>query len=99
MSIRLGGVDLLGRTATTANGQFRDVELATANGDPALVAITIAGLADEAHTTIEVDGATVNRLALAAFADGIRRPGGLAPSSSRRTRSGCGWTGTRSPGR
>jgi hypothetical protein len=67
MTLRLDGVDLLGRTATTADGQFRDVELAVAGGDPALVGIAIHGPADGARTTIAIDRPTVNRMALAAF--------------------------------
>lgn len=67
MTLRLDGVDLLARSATTADGQFRDVELAVAGGDPALVAITFAGPADGAATTIEIDRAAVSRMALAAF--------------------------------
>jgi hypothetical protein len=67
MSMRLDGVDLLGRTATTADGLFRDVELPVAGDDPALVGITIAGSADRARTTIDVDREAVNRIALAAF--------------------------------
>jgi hypothetical protein len=67
MSMRLDGVDLLARTATTADGQFRDVELAVAGGDPALVGIGISGPAGGARTTIDIDGPTVNRVALAAF--------------------------------
>ena len=67
MSMRLEGVDLLGRTATTANGHFSDVEIPVSNDAPALVEITIAGPADRARTTIVVDPASINRLALAAF--------------------------------
>lgn len=67
MTMRLDGVDLLARTATSADGQFRDVELAVAGGDPALVGIGIKGPADGARTTIDIDGPTVNRIALAAF--------------------------------
>lgn len=67
MTLRLDGVDLLGRTATTADGQFRDVELAVAGGDPALVGIAIHGPAAAALTTIEIDGPSVNRMALASF--------------------------------
>jgi DUF2993 family protein len=67
MTLRLDGVDLLGRTATTADGQFRDVELAVAGGEPARVGIAIHGPAAAARTTIEIDGPTVNRMALAAF--------------------------------
>jgi hypothetical protein len=69
MSMRLDGVDLLARTATTADGEFRDVELAVAGGDPALVGIAISGPADGADTTIDIDGPTVSRMALAAFED------------------------------
>lgn len=67
MSMRLDGVDLIGRTATTADGRLVDVELATTDGDPALVGITIAGPADRARTTVAIDEATVNRITLAAF--------------------------------
>ena len=67
MSMRLDGVDLLARTATTADGQFRDVELAMAGGDPALVGIGISGPAEAARTTIDIDGTTVSRVALAGF--------------------------------
>jgi hypothetical protein len=67
MTMRLDGVDLLGRTASTADGQFRDVEFAVAGGQPARVEIAIHGLAEVAHTTIAIDGPTVNRMALAAF--------------------------------
>lgn len=69
MSMRLDGVDLLARTATTADGEFRDVELAVAGGDPALVGIGISGPADGARTTIDIDGPTVTRMALDAFED------------------------------
>jgi hypothetical protein len=67
MTLRLSGVDLLARTATTADGRFHDVELPVAGGDPALVGITLAGPADGAATTIEIDGPAVSRMALAAF--------------------------------
>lgn len=67
MTLRLDGVDLLERTATTADGQFDDVELDVAGGVPALVAITVAGPADGARTTVAIDGPTVSRIALAAF--------------------------------
>jgi hypothetical protein len=67
MTMRLDEVNLLGRTATTADGQFRDVEFAVADGEPARVGIAIHGPADGARTTIDIDGPTVNRMALAAF--------------------------------
>ena len=67
MTMRLDGVDLLARSATTATGRFEDVELAVAGGDPALARITIAGPARGARTTIDIERAAVNRLAGAAF--------------------------------
>jgi hypothetical protein len=67
VSLRLDGVDLLGRTATTADGRFGEVQVPIAQGGPALAAITISGPAGRARTTILIDGATVSRLALAAF--------------------------------
>jgi hypothetical protein len=67
MSMRLEGVDLLGRTAKSANGRFTDVEIPVPGAAPALVEITIAGPANRARTTILVDRASINRLALAAF--------------------------------
>lgn len=78
MSMRLDGVDLLTRTATTANGEFRHVEMAVAGGDPALVGIGISGPADGAGTTIDIDGPTVSRMALDAFQDTI----GTRPDSA-----------------
>ena len=67
MTMRLDGVDLLARSATTAKGRFDDVEMAVAGGDPALAGITIDGPARGARTTIEIDRAAANRLAGAAF--------------------------------
>jgi hypothetical protein len=67
MSMQLNGVDLVGRTAITAYGQFREVELAVPGGDPALVGITIAGLTEDANATIDIDAPTVSRIAITAF--------------------------------
>jgi hypothetical protein len=98
MSMRLDGVDLLARTATTADGEFRDVELAVAGGDPVLVGIGISGPADGAHTTIDIDGQTVNEMALAAFEDTFgARPdsaGLVAPNQVRVTLAGRQLSGT-----
>jgi hypothetical protein len=98
MSMRLDGVDLLARTATTADGEFRDVELAVAGGDPALVGIGISGPADGARTTIDIDGPTVNQMALDAFEDTIgTRPDSaelVAPSQVRVTVAGRQLSGT-----
>ena len=98
MSMRLDGVDLLARTATTADGEFRDVELAVAGGDPALVGIGISGPADGARTTIDIDGLTVNQMALNAFEDTIgTRPDSaelVAPNQVRVTVAGRQLSGT-----
>ncbi len=67
VNLRLDGVDLIDRTATSADGRFGDVQLPAANGDSASSTVTISGPADRARTTIEIDAATVNRIALAAF--------------------------------
>ncbi len=67
MTMRLDGVDLVGRSATSADARFDDVELAMADGTPALVGISIVGPTDRADTTIDIDRATVNQIALAAF--------------------------------
>ena len=98
MSMRLDGVDLLARTATTADGQFRDVELAVAGGEPALVAIGISGPADGARTTIDIDGPTVSRIALSAFEEEFgTRPDSaelVAPNQVRVTLAGRQLSGT-----
>lgn len=67
MRMRLDGVDLVERSATTADARFDDVELAVAGSEPALVGITMAGPAHEASTRIDIDAATVSRIAIAAF--------------------------------
>ena len=98
VSLRLGGVDLLGRTATTADGRFGQVELPTAQGGPALGTVTISGAASRARTTILIDGATVNRLALDAFEQKVgARPDGadlVAPNQIRVRIGGNSLTGT-----
>ncbi len=67
VNLKLGGVDLLQKTASTADGRFDEVELPGVEGEPALAAVTIEGPAERARTTIEIDAATVNRIARAAF--------------------------------
>jgi hypothetical protein len=98
MSMRLDGVDLLARTATTADGEFRDVELAVAGDDPALAGIAISGPADGADTTIDIDGPTVSRMALAAFEDTFgTRPDSaalVAPNQVQVTLAGRQLSGT-----
>lgn len=98
VSLHLNGVDLLERTATTADGRFDEVELPGVDGDPALATVTISGPADAARTTIEIDPATVNRIALAAFetelgttVDSVEL---LAPDRIRIRRGAVDLTGT-----
>src|SRR6476469_8677764 len=70
LALSLGSVDLVARTAATAEGPFGGVPL---HGDVAL-----SGSADAAQTTITVDAATVSAMALAAFEASY----GVKPSSA-----------------
>jgi hypothetical protein len=68
VDLTLGDVDLLNRTAATADGGFEDVDLggadagAGAGAEPLSARITLAGPASAALTTISIAGATVERL-------------------------------------
>jgi hypothetical protein len=66
MDLSLGDVDLLNRTAATADGSFEDVDLggadASAEAEPLSARITLAGPASEALATISIPGATVESL-------------------------------------
>jgi hypothetical protein len=63
-----GGVDLLGRTAKTAEGRLDDVVLERSGEDePIVVQVAFGGPADAATTVVGVDPATAERLAIAAF--------------------------------
>jgi hypothetical protein len=68
----LGGVDLLGRTARTAEGRLDDVVLEQSGAaEPYLAQVAFAGPAGAAATTVSVDRATAERLAIAAFQAGL----------------------------
>jgi hypothetical protein len=75
--LSLGSVDLVARTASTAEGSFSGVELPGAGGDPVVADVTFSGPAAAARTTITVDAVTVDRLAVDAF----QAEFGLRPSS------------------
>ena len=67
MSMSLAGVDLLGRTAVSADGFLENVEFKAGEGQPTVGSVTFAGPAAAADATVIVDTATVERLAFAAF--------------------------------
>lgn len=71
LTLELGGVDLFGRTARTADGEIDDVELALTGEDdePLLVAIVFSGPANAALTAVSIDGPTTEALAAAAFTE------------------------------
>ena len=69
LTLELDGVDLVGRTAATVNGEVDGAEIAdevTPDAPVALAGITIAGQADAAAATITTDRTTVRALVLAA---------------------------------
>lgn len=68
----LGGVDLVGRTARTAEGHLDDVVLEQSGADePYLVQVAFDGPAGAAPTIVRADRATTERLAIAAFQAGL----------------------------
>jgi hypothetical protein len=67
LSLTLGGVDLLARTAVSATGFFDHVELLAEGGESTVGSVAFDGPAGAADATIVVDAATVERLAFAAF--------------------------------
>ena len=67
MSMSLAGVDLLRRTAVSADGFLENVEFNAGEGQPTVGSVTFAGPAAAADATVIVDIATVQRLAFAAF--------------------------------
>ena len=78
LALSLGSVDLVARTAATAEGQFGGVQLHGTGGKPILGDVQLSGSADAAQTTITVDAATVSSMALAAFEASY----GVKPSSA-----------------
>jgi hypothetical protein len=78
LDLTLTDVDVVARTAATISGRIVGAEL-EASGTAATTAdVEIDGPASDASATIEVDGATVDRLVKAAFAARF----GVAPSGT-----------------
>jgi hypothetical protein len=77
-ALSLGSVDLIAKTAATADGRFGGVQLHGTGGQPILADVVLKGSADAAPTTITIDSATVNAMALAAFESSF----GVRPSSA-----------------
>jgi hypothetical protein len=67
LSLSLGSVDLVGRTAATADGRLGGVQFAGTGGEPVLADVELSGPADAAKTTISIDSAAVSAMALSAF--------------------------------
>ena len=67
MDLVLTDVDLVGRSAGEADGRFVDVVIEAPDDEPVLVDVTFAGPADAAATTIAIDRASTERLAVGAL--------------------------------
>ena len=67
LDVSLDGVDLVGRTATTAEGRLDGVEFASAGGQAVLADVELTGAAAAAATTIRIDSASVESVTLDAF--------------------------------
>jgi hypothetical protein len=78
LALSLGSVDLVARTAATAEGRFGGVQLHGTGGKPILGDVQLSGSADAAQTTITVDAATVSTMVLAGFEASY----GVKPSSA-----------------
>lgn len=78
LALSLSSVDLISRTAATAEGHFGGVQLHGTGGQPILADVVLSGPADAARTTITVDATTVSTMALAAFEASY----GVRPSSA-----------------
>jgi hypothetical protein len=73
LSLTLKAVNLIDRTAVSADGFLDNVDLAQPGTDPVLASVAFNGSATAAKTTIRIDAATVERLALAAFQRALGR--------------------------
>jgi hypothetical protein len=79
LDLTLDAVDLLGRTATTADGRLQGVELDTAGGQTVLADVELEGSAAAAATTIRIGAANVEAVTIDAFEAHF----GARPSSAR----------------
>jgi hypothetical protein len=67
ISLNLRSVDLIARTATSADGRLGGVTFTGTGGQPIVADVDLSGPADAARATITVDAATITTMALAAF--------------------------------
>jgi hypothetical protein len=79
LDLTLDAVDLLGRTATSAEGRLDGVELDTAGGQTVLADFEFEGSAEAATTTIRIGAANVEAVTIDAFEAHF----GVRPSSAR----------------
>lgn len=87
MSLTLGRVDLLARTAETVEGTFGGIELSAVEGPPATVGMRFSGPTAAAATVVTVDAATIDRLAGDAFEREVgSRPDGTSVEAPGRLR-------------
>jgi hypothetical protein len=77
MDLELIDVDLFGRTADEAEGQFVDVVIEAPDGEPVLVDVEFTGPADAADTSVAIDRFSAERLAAGAFEAEL----GIAPET------------------
>jgi hypothetical protein len=78
IDVTLAGMDLLGRTAASAEGQLEGVELETSSGQPVVADVEFDGTATAAPTAIRVDAASVEAATIDAFEGHF----GVRPSSA-----------------
>lgn len=78
LGVTLGTVDLLARTAASADGRLSGVELDTSGGQAVVADVAFEGSADAAATTIRIAAATVESAAIDAFETTF----GVRPSSA-----------------
>ncbi len=77
LDVTLGIVDLVGRTATSADGRLDGVELDTVAGRPVVADVEFSGSAPAAATTVRIDAANVVSVAIGA----LEAHFGVRPSS------------------
>jgi hypothetical protein len=79
LDLELDAADLLGRTATRAEGRLEGVELDTAGGQRVLADVELEGSAAAAATTIRIGAGNVEAVTIDAFEARF----GVRPSSAR----------------
>jgi hypothetical protein len=79
LDLKLDAVDLLARTAASAEGRLERVELDAAGGQTVVADVEIAGAADAAATTVRIGAANVEAVTIDAFEAHF----GARPSSAR----------------